>query len=273
MTIRVGVLGVGAIGGAVAEKLSTGSVEGACLVALADRPSALPRLEALGRSWGCRFTADPNELPALGATLVVEAAGVSAVREHAVPLLQGGVSLLLMSVGALADPEMASAVTAAARDSGQRVYLPSGALAGLDGLLAAREGGIDVLRITTRKSPLALRDAPHVRAEGWDLMRLREPQVVFQGSVRDAIAGFPANANVAVTLALASGANARVVVTIIADPAARLTRHTVEVEGAFGSMRVEVNNHPSPTNPGTSALAALSAIATLRKIHSAISIA
>lgn len=273
MTVRVGILGVGAIGTAVAQTLAAGSVDGAELTAVADRPRSFPRLAELARSWCCRCTADPLELPALGATLIVEAAGVPAVHEHAVPLLERGVSLLVMSVGALADPEVTSAVTAAARAAGQRVYLPSGALAGLDGLLAAREGGIDDVRITTRKAPIALHDAPLIRESGWDLMALESPRVVFRGNVRDAIAGFPANANVAVTLALAVGESAEVTVTIIADPGARLTQHTVEARGAFGSLRVEVNNQPSAANPGTSALAALSAIATLRKIHSAISIA
>jgi len=55
----------------------------------------------------------------------------------------------------------------------------------------------------------------------------------------------------------------------------RLSRHSnhpIDVTGLFGSMRIEVVNHPSRDNPSTSALAALSAIATLRKIAAPLTV-
>jgi aspartate dehydrogenase len=177
-----------------------------------------------------------------------------------------------MSVGALADPGFANDLMNAASEASQHVYLPSGAIAGLDGILAAHEGGLDSVHITTRKSPRALHGAPYVRASGVELMELTEPRLLFEGTAAEAIEGFPMNTNVAVTLGWAVGGMDRVLVTIVADPGTQTTNHSIDVTGLFGSMRIEVVNHPSRNNPSTSALAALSAIATLRKIAAPLTV-
>jgi len=53
-------------------------------------------------------------------------------------------------------------------------------------------------------------------------------------------------------------------VKIIADPNIHVNRHEILAEGDFGKISTRVENVPSPQNPRTSYLAALSAIATLR---------
>ena len=76
---------------------------------------------------------------------------------------------------------------------------------------------------------------------------------------------FPSNVNVAATLFLAArGCEVRV--KVVADPGIHVNRHEVVVEGDFGQISTIVENIPSPKNPKTSYLAALSAIATLRSI-------
>ncbi len=55
-------------------------------------------------------------------------------------------------------------------------------------------------------------------------------------------------------------------VKVAADPAIDVNRHEIEVEGDFGRIATRVENIPSPRNPRTSYLAALSAIATLKSI-------
>ena len=42
--------------------------------------------------------------------------------------------------------------------------------------------------------------------------------------------------------------------------------HEIEVEGDFGRLLTRTENVPSPDNPKTSFLAALSAVATLRQV-------
>ncbi len=77
--------------------------------------------------------------------------------------------------------------------------------------------------------------------------------------------------NVAATLYLASG-EMNVEVRIVADPNITVNRHEISVEGDFGRFTTRVENVPSPKNPKTSYLAALSAIATLKSIVEPIKI-
>lgn len=50
----------------------------------------------------------------------------------------------------------------------------------------------------------------------------------------------------------------------------RALRDLLEAEGEFGKLFVRMENVPSPTNPRTSHLAALSAIALLRRITASL---
>jgi aspartate dehydrogenase len=264
--VRVGLIGVGAIGRTVADALASGSIPGMELAAIAGRPGSSRRLAELARGWHCRWTADPLELPSFGSPLVVEAAGVHAARAYAVALVRAGSDVVLMSAGALAEPGFAAELVETAGADGARVYVPAGAIGGLDSLMAAAQGGVDRVTLTTRKPPAALHGAPHLERHAIDLHRLDQPKVVFEGSAVEAIQGFPANANVAVTVGLAVGDIHLVKVRIIADPDSSSTVHRLEAHGDFGRLAVEVANRPSPDNPRTSRLAALSAVHILRRI-------
>jgi aspartate dehydrogenase len=264
----VGVIGTGALGHSIASRLAAGAIPGVTLAAIAGRPGSYARLEVLARQWNCQATTSPLDMPALGANLVVEAAGIGAARQYAAPLLTTGADVVIMSSGALATPGFVADLKRAAAAADRRVYLPSGSIAGLDGLLAAMEGGVVDVRITTRKHPAALRDAPYLTGSALDLDHLDEALVVFEGNAQDAIAGFPSNVNVAVTLATAVGDFERVKVRVVADPEATYTMHRIEVTANSGTMTVELFNYPSPANPRSSSLAALSALATIRRTAS-----
>lgn len=264
--MRVGVLGTGAIGQQVARALASGQLAGVELVAIADQPSRAEALRELALELRCESTAVPAELPALGAEVVLEAASGDAVREHAATILAGGADLVLMSVGALGDPDLKARLIAAAGGAGSRIYLPSGAMAGLDGLRAAAEADLGEVLLTTMKPIAALEGAPFLVDNQVSLEGLSQPTILFEGSAEAAIAGFPSNLNVAVALGLAAGDLARVRVRIIADPDLATNVHVVTASGAFGNLAVEVRNAPSPSNPRTSQLAALSALATLRRL-------
>lgn len=190
--------------------------------------------------------------------LVVECAGHSAVDAYAVPILEAGLNLLIVSIGALADRELRSKVFAAAQHSKGRVLLPAGAIAGIDGLVAARYGGLETVQLRSRKAPLSWSGAAGV--EGVDLAAIRSAQVIFSGPADEAARLFPKNANVAATVALAGLGFSRTAVELVADPAATRNIHELEAEGAFGRLRVVLENVPSPDNPKTSALTALSII-------------
>jgi aspartate dehydrogenase len=103
-------------------------------------------------------------------------------------------------------------------------------------------------------------------SKGIDVDKLVEPTVVYEGPARDAVNHFPKNLNVAATVSLLGIGLDKTKVTMIVDPSTQRNSHTVVVKGDFGEMRAETQNVPSPKNPATSYLAALSAVAAIRRI-------
>jgi aspartate dehydrogenase len=170
-----------------------------------------------------------------------------------------------MSVGGLADaPELVGM----ADEGGGKLILPSGAICGVDGILAAREADLTRVRIETTKHPKSLRGAPYLLKHDISLDALSEATIIFEGSARDAINAFPANSNVSITLGVAGLDIDRTEVRIVADPGCEKTRHEIVAEGDFGHIRTITEGNVAPSNPRTGYLAILSAKATLRKISS-----
>lgn len=85
--------------------------------------------------------------------LVVECAGQSAVRDYADAVLSKGFDLMVIATGAFADATLLDELTERAKRAGARLLLPSGAIAGIDGLTALRVGGLDRVRYTSTKPP------------------------------------------------------------------------------------------------------------------------
>jgi aspartate dehydrogenase len=255
---RVGILGLGAIGRPVARAVAAG-MPGLVLAGATSLDAARARA----------FLASlPGAPPFLGfeallerADVVVEAATQAALVERAPAILEAGRDLVVLSVGALLDhPEWVE--RAAAR--GVRIHAPSAAIAGLDGLKgAAVDGHLDAVVMETRKPPRGLAGAPGVA--GLDLGALTAPTLVFEGTAREACRAFPANVNVVAAVSLAGLGPDRTCIRIHADPWIDRNRHTVTAEGAFGRLRIEIENVPSE-NPRTGKLAYLSTIAYLRDL-------
>ena len=206
---------------------------------------------------GARAVGSVEELLAAGPDLVADCAGHEALRLYAEPLLRAGASLVTVSSGALAAPALEARLAAAqARPGGGRLLIASGAMLGLDGLAAARYGGLERVRYRGIKPARAWRGTP---AEALlDLDGRAEPAEFFRGSAREAASQYPANANVTATIALAGIGFDRTEVCLVADPAGRENIHQLEYAGAFGRAQVEVRGRPSPANPKTSLLTGLS---------------
>jgi len=184
--------------------------------------------------------------------LVVEAASADAVRSYAEAVVSSGRDMVILSVGALMDRDLRERLKAASRATGSRVILPSGAIGGLDVLKAASTAGLEEVVLTTTKNPKSLPgDTP-----------ITEKTLLFEGDAEEAVKRFPRNINVAASVALASEAN--VTVRIVADPKVRANTHQLKARGAFGEMTLTISNVPSPDNPRTSYLAALSVIRTIQ---------
>jgi aspartate dehydrogenase len=152
-----------------------------------------------------------------------------------------------------------------ARANNVQIWLPSGALCGLDGVRAAMEAGLHTVTLTTRKPPKGLEGAPWLVENNIDASALSEPLVVFEGSAREACKAFPKNVNVAAALSFAGIGPEETKVRIIADPKATSNSHEIFAEGAFGNLKTVTENMPSPRNAKSSYLASLSAVAELRR--------
>lgn len=202
--------------------------------------------------------------------LCAECAGHGAVREHGEAVLRRGIDLLVISIGVLGDRELYGRLTAAAAASGSKLLLPAGAVAGADALAAARVGGLDLVRYTSRKPPGAWKGTP--AEEKFDLGALTEETVLFEGAADEAARLYPQNANVAATIALAGAGFDGTQVRLVADPNAGGNIHQVHAEGMFGEFDIEVRGKPLPDNPKTSTLAAHSVLAAIRNRAGAVEI-
>lgn len=255
----IGIVGCGAIGKALLKAVEAGR--------LAVRVAGVTsRTEKSAREFLSSLREPPPYLDRkeLVATsdLVIEAAGQAVVPALAEEVFTAGKDLMVISVGALLDhPE----IMGKSRASGCRLFVPSGAIAGLDGIKSASVGQISHVTITTRKPPEGLEGAPYLVERKVSLAGLREEREVFSGSAREACRGFPANVNVSAAVSLAGVGPDKTRVRILAVPGLKRNCHDIEVEGEFGRLAVRVENVPSE-NPRTGRLTALSIIRSVQDV-------
>lgn len=193
--------------------------------------------------------------------LVVECAGHRAVSSVVPAILREGHDVVISSVGALAAREVRDALSSAALEGQASIVPIAGAVGGIDALAAAARSGLTEVRYTGRKPPLAWRNTPAERQV--DLDALATATVIFSGTADEAALLYPQNANVAATVALHGIGFEHTAVTLIADPGVALNCHEIYAKGGSGELRVANANYPSPDNPKTSWLAALSLQATV----------
>jgi len=263
--MRVGLLGGGTIARLVLERRPSG-IE---ISAIAGR-SAASRGAALAREFRIPYVVGREALLATRPAAVVEAASHDAVREHLVPLLEAGTSVVVLSAGALADDALRVAAEAAAARSGALFYVPSGGIGGLDALKTACMAGVDEVSIQVAKPPAAWRGIPYVERSGIDLDGLQAPCVLFEGPAREGVPHFPQNVNIAAVLSIAGVGMDRTRLRVVADPALTLNTHTIRVSGASGRITLVLENVPAPQNPKTSWLACYSALAALETLRSRV---
>lgn len=198
--------------------------------------------------------------------LVIEAASQEAAKEILPIVVSRGVDIMIMSVGSLVDDDFREMVFEKARISEAKVYIPTGALCGTDGLRAASVDELDEVELITMKGPKSLSDIPYMFKRGIDVDTIRERTVIYSGFAREAVKLFPKNINVAATVSLLGIGFDRTKVTVVLDPDIKSNSHELKIKGKFGEMTCHTYNHPEPDNPRTSHLASLSAISALKRI-------
>lgn len=205
-----------------------------------------------------RLLQNPRDLAAVGATLVVEAAGRSAVEMWAPCALRHARAMIVASTSAFCDANLLAHLRRIAETHGSRIIIPSGAIGGLDALGAAAVLALDEVVHEIVKPPAAWKGT--AAEKQIDLSGLAERRIFFRGTARQAAELYPQNANSTVVTSLAGIGLDRTRVVLIADPAATLNEHRIRVRGAFGNMEIALQNEPLKTNPKSSELTALSLV-------------
>jgi len=261
---KVGIVGAGAIGRRIVKAIVDGVVD-AKIVGMFDKtPSKVQSVLSSFGVFGCGLLS--IEDMAEKADIVVECASQEAVRMYGQTILERGCNLMVMSVGALLDDALLTKLINIAKEKGCKIYVPSGAVVGIDGLKASSIGRVYNVVLTSSKPLNSIINAPFFDTYK---EKIKERKKVFEGSPTQAVKLFPASVNVSATINLLFG---KCVVNVIADPDASKITHTLEVEGDFGRFVATTENIPSKDNPRTSEIAALSAIAMLKRITSPIEI-
>lgn len=250
--MKLAIIGCGAIGTLIAKYIDEKKLDGWVLISMYDKiyDRAIKLRDSLGIVKPS-ISESVYELLSLKPDLVVEAASQEAVEEYGELILNSGSDIVVLSVGALMDESLLERLKKAATVNGKRIYVPSGAIAGVDALHALSLVGFDEITLRSSKPPEALSG---------------KVGTLFKGHAEEAVKLFPANINVAATLRLASGSN--VAVEIVSDPSLRTNLHEIIAYSKASNIAIKVENKPDPDNPRTSYLAGLSVIALLKKLSS-----
>jgi len=239
---KVGIIGCGAIGTLIAQACDNRTAECDKLI-LFDYNSEKSKKLKESLQIQAETVKTVEEMIETRPSVIVEAASQQAVKEYVQQVLTRNIDFVIMSVGALLDLNIKSS----------KIHVPSGAIGGLDAISSAALAGIETVVLTTRKNPKVL------NAKG------KRETIIYEGTAEEAVRLFPKEMNVAATLAL-TVRPARVKVQVVADPKTERNTHQIRVKWKYGEMFLEFSNDPHPENPGTSALAAWSAVKLLKEI-------
>jgi len=192
---------------------------------------------------------------------LIEAASVDCVKKL-IPLIRRyKKDILFMSTGGLLGR---GAFLKQSEESGVEVIIPHGAVAGLDAIKTVRLTGIKSLTISSYKPVRSLLGSPYLVKNKINLKSVQGKKLVFQGSVKEAIKGFPKSVNVSATLLLISGLK-DLDVKIYACKSSKNITHVIDVKSAISDLQFICKNYPSRENPRTSALAIYSACECMRQ--------
>jgi len=263
--IKVGIIGGGTIGTALAHAVVADLKAFAQLKFLCEKHKE--KAAALQKKFQFYARLVPLTELVRRSDLIIEAASPKVAAQVVRLACEWNKKVLIMSVGGLLQPQ----VTELLKKNLSRIFCPSGAITGVDGVLAAANGKIRKVRLITRKPPEALIGAAYFLKKKFPVLKtFSEEKRVFCGVAADAIEHFPQNINVAAVLSLAGIGPERTQVEIWTSRSYKGNRHEILVEGDFGTFTTVTQNRPAPGNPKTSYLAILSAIATLKKAFASV---
>lgn len=263
---KIGIVGCGAIGKEVALFIDRNLSKKAKLISISDKDKNTAKTLNEKLSTPAKISSIENLIKQTD--LVIEAASQEAASEIIKKTLTYQKDIIVLSVGVFVkNPNYLKKI----QKGNTNLYIPSGAICGVDGLSALAKGNLKQLKITTSKPPAGLAGTKYLKDKKINLSKITKPTVVFLGTVSEAIRYFPKNINVAATLLLASKFD-RVQVTIKVNSKIKRNIHKIEAMAEEAKIKFEVENTSSKMNPKTSALTILSTQSLLEKIFSPVKI-
>src|SRR5665213_2903205 len=172
---RIAIAGLGAIGRAVARKLTDG-IPGLTLACIATGDTAKAKAWLAEQKIDCPIV-ELEDFPK-HADLALECAPAALIERICKPMLSAGKQVMVLSCGALLPrPELIEL----AKAHGGRIIVPTGALLGLDAVQASAQGTIHSVKMTTRKPPAGLVGAPYLVKNNISVEGLNAAKRVFSG--------------------------------------------------------------------------------------------
>lgn len=230
---KIGLAGFGFIGSFLYEQLK----ENKEIVVTAVWDPMAEKTAALDQSLICE---DLHDLGSRPLDLIIEAAHADVVNALW-PCIDSGADFMISSMTSLSDAEFKNHMEQTARQNGQKIFLPHGAVLGLDGLRDGR-ALLDTVSITTTKHPKNL---------GMIDSEITKPEVVFEGSTLEACNYFPRNVNVHAAVALAGVGFEATHSIVIADPDTKKMHHRIEVKGRGLNWNLEIESFSAGTVTGS----------------------
>lgn len=262
--LKVGIVGCGAIGGSLAKIITKDLKHNFSLVALYDIDKTKSKVLSRRVSKNRNLTVDSLKTLIGRSELVIESASGKSSWDIARNTITKGRDIMIMSVGGVVAHY--KDLSRLAKKFKARVYIPSGAISGIDALKAAKIVGLKKVTLTTRKNPISFKGVKYIEKKKIDLTRIRKDRELFCGPASQAVKYFPQNINVASVLAMSGIGENKTEVRIIASPGLKRNIHEICMESVAGRVTTRTENILHPKNPKTSYLAVLSAAATLRQI-------
>jgi len=261
--LKIGIVGCGAIGSSLAEAVVKDFSREAKLTSLYDTDKS--KASELVK----KLDAKVKICQSLGSLirnshLVVEAARAQDSFTITKKCLRNGRDVVVLSVGGIVAG--VNQIRVLAKKNNAKVYIPSGAICGIDGLKGVSLGKIRKVTLRTLKNPKSLRNIKYIQNQGINLASIKKDTVLFSGSAQLATRYFPKNINVAATLSIAGIGPRKTQVKIIACPKTKKNIHEIQIDSDIAKISTRVENMLHPKNPKTSYLAVLAAIVTLRQI-------
>ncbi len=268
--LKIGIVGCGAIGSSLAKIVAKDFKDKAILSALFDIDTQKSKNLSDKIMNSQRLAVKSLRQLINKSDIVIEAASAKSSWHIAKAVLSKGRNIMIMSVGGILEHFVQ--LNSLARKHNAKVYIPSGAISGVDALKAAKIGQIKKVTLTTYKNPRSFKDVKYVEQKGLNLDRINKDKVLFSGKAVQAVKFFPQNINVAAVLSLAGIGQDKTTVRIIASPKTKNNIHEIEIESSAGKVYTRTENIVHPDNPKTSYLAVLAAVATLKQILEPIKI-